>query len=79
MKPMLADWLWRTALVCVLAWIGWELHLLRVEMQQPAEDQMTAEAEPDPLNGHVDELRASVASLHDKVDAMMVAMMQLKR
>jgi hypothetical protein len=44
-------------------------------MQQPAEDQTTAEAEPDPLRGSLDALREDVAM----VDAMMVAMMQLQR
>ena len=48
-------------------------------MQRPVEDQATAEAESDPLQDSLDALRDDVATLNDKVDAMMVAMMQLKR
>jgi hypothetical protein len=51
----------------------------RLEMQRPAEDQTTAEAESDPLQESLDALREDVATLNEKVDAMMVAMLQLKR
>jgi hypothetical protein len=76
-KRQIIERLWRAAIVCALGWIGWELHQLRVEMQQPTDDQTTAEA--DPLSGSIDDLRENVAKLNEKVDAMMVAMMQLKR
>lgn len=79
MKRMIAEWLWRAAIVCALAWIGWELHQIRMEMEQPADDQPVAEAESDPLSGSIDDLRETVAKLHEKVDAMLIAMMQLKR
>ena len=48
-------------------------------MQRPVEDQTTAEAESDPLPESLDALRDDIAALNDKVDAMMAAMMQLKR
>jgi hypothetical protein len=48
-------------------------------MQPPASDQTTVEAEPDPLQEGVDALRDDVALLNEKVSAMMVDMMQLKR
>ena len=78
-KRLIAEWLWRAALICALGWIGWELHEMRLEMQRPAEDQITAEAEPDPLQESLDALRDDVATLNEKVDAMIVAMMQLQR
>lgn len=56
-KRLIAEWLWRAALICALGWIGWELHEIRLEMQQPAEDQTTAEAESDPLQESLDALR----------------------
>jgi tetrahydromethanopterin S-methyltransferase subunit B len=55
------------------------LHQIRMEMEQPADDQPVAEAESDPLSGSIDDLRETVAKLHEKVDAMLIAMMQLKR
>jgi hypothetical protein len=76
---LITDWLWRTALVCALGWIGWELHEIRLEMQRPVEGQTTAETESDPLQESLDALREDVATLNEKVDAMMTAMMQLKR
>jgi hypothetical protein len=79
MKRMIAEWLWRAALICTLGWIGWELHEIRLEMQRPVEDQATAEAESDPLQEGLDALRDDVTTLNEKVDAMMAAMMQLKR
>ena len=65
----------RAAILGALGWIGWE----RLEMQQPVEDQTTAEAEPDPLQESLDALRDDVATLNEKVDAMMVTMLQLQR
>jgi len=79
MKRTLAEWLWRAAIVCARGWIGWEMHQIRVQMQQPGDDQTTAEAESDPLQESLDALREDVATLNEKVDAMMVAMLQLKR
>ena len=79
MKMMFAEWLWRVAVVCAIGWAGWELHQIRLELQLPADDQTTAEAAPDELQDSVDDLGDQVAALHDKVDAIMFAMMQLKR
>lgn len=80
MKRQIAEWLWRAAIVCALAWIGWELHQVRLELQQPQDDQVTAEAAaPDELQDSIDDLRDQVTALHEKVDAIMIAMMQLKR
>jgi len=79
MKRLIAEWLWRAVLICALGWMGWELHQIRLGMQRSVEDQTTAEAESGPLQDSIDALREDVATLNEKVDAMMAAMMQLKR
>ena len=80
MKRLIAEWLWRAAIVCALAWIGWELHQMRLELQAPEDDEVTAEAAaPDELQERIDDLDDQLAMLHDKVDAIMIAMAQLKR
>lgn len=80
MKRLIAEWLWRAAIVCALAWIGWELHQLRLDLQPPADDEVTAEAAaPDELQDRIDDIDDQLAALHAKVDAIMVAMAQLAR
>ena len=78
MKRLIAEWLWRAAIVCALGWIGWEMHQIRVQMQMP-DDETTTAAVPDDLQDSLDELSDGIARLNEKVDAMMVAMLQLKR
>ncbi len=78
MKRTIAEWLWRAAIICALGWIGWEMHQIRLQMQRP-DDETTTAAESDPLQDSLDELSDDVATLNEKVDAMMVAMLQLKR
>lgn len=78
MKKLLAEWLWRAAIVCALGWVGWELHQIRLQLQQPDEETTTATA-PDNLQDSLDDLNDGIAKLNEKVDAMMVAMLQLKR
>lgn len=80
MKRLIAEWLWRAAIVSALAWIGWELHQLRLDLQPPADDEVTAEAAaPDELQDRIDDIDDQLAALHAKVDAIMVAMAQLRR
>jgi hypothetical protein len=79
MNRLIADWLWRMALLGALCWIGWELHGLREDMVQPVDDQATTAAAPDDVQNSLDDLRDGVATLNAKVDAMMMAMMQLKQ
>jgi hypothetical protein len=78
MNRLIADWLWRMALLGALCWIGWELHGFREDMVQPVDDQATTAAAPDDMQNSLDDLRDGVATLNAKVDAMMMAMMQLK-
>jgi hypothetical protein len=79
MNRLIADWLWRMALLGALCWIGWELHGFREDMVQPVDDQATTAAAPDDMQNSLDDLRDGVATLNAKVDAMMMAMMQLKQ
>jgi len=78
MKRTIAEWLWRAAIICALGWIGWEMHQIRLQMQQP-DDETTTAAAPDDLQDSLDELSDGIAKINEKVDAMMVAMLQLKR
>jgi len=73
MKHLIADWLWRAALIGALAWIGWELHLLHEDMNAPADDAVTAAAAPDETQDSLDALRDDLAGLTEKVDAILVA------
>jgi hypothetical protein len=77
MKQLIAEWLWRAAIICALAWIGMELRQIHEDLTQPA-DEVSASA-PDDVQRTLDGLNEDVAQLNDKVDAIMVAMMQLKR
>jgi hypothetical protein len=78
-KRLIAEWTWRTVIVCALGWIGWELHQMRLEMQQPTDDQTTAEAGSDDVQDGLDDLSDAVARLEAKLDAIMMAMLQLKQ
>jgi len=78
MNRQIADWLWRVAIISALGWIGWELHQIRMELLQPVDEATTA-ASPDGLQDSLDDLSAQVATLNENIDAMMIAMMQLKR
>jgi len=77
-KRLIAEWLWRAAIVCALGWIGWELHEMRVDLQQP-DDEATTAAAPEDIQDSIDVLMDDVATLNAKIDAIMVAMLQLKR
>ncbi|MDE2370404.1 MAG: hypothetical protein KGN16_15640 [Burkholderiales bacterium] len=81
MKYTFADWLWRLALIAALVWIGVELRTLHQDLQQAPDDQQTASSEaPDPGNAdNVEALRSDIALLDRKVDALMIATMQLKK
>lgn len=78
MKRLIAEWLWRAAVIGVLCWIGLELHQLRQDVQPQPEDQVTASSPDDDTRQVLDGLREDVARLNDKVDALMQAMMRLR-
>jgi hypothetical protein len=78
MKQLVAEWLWRAAVLCALVVIGWELHLLRVDIAQPVDDQSTTAAAPDETQDSLDEIHADLALLTQKVDAILVVMARAK-
>jgi hypothetical protein len=55
------------------------MHQIRVQLEQPDEETTTASTAPDDLQDSLDELSDGIAKLNEKVDAMMVAMLQFKR
>lgn len=73
MKRLIAEWLWRIAVLCVLGVIAWELLALRADLAQPADDQ-TITAGPDDAQDSLDAIRDDIASLTRKVDAILVVM-----
>lgn len=83
MKRLIADWIWRAAVLAALAWIGWQLQLMHQDMMQPEDSTTTASAAPDGRNPDVqdsiEDLRDDVAALDQKVDALMIATAQLKK
>lgn len=79
MKRLIAEWLWRAAVICALVWIGWELHQMREEMLLPVDEQTSAETAPYELQRSVDALSDHVAALNAKVDAIMIALTRLAR
>ena len=78
MKRLIADWVWRVALLGVLCWIGWELHGFRDDMLQPSDEQTTASAEPDVVRDGLDAIQDDIEDLKQRVDAVLVAVSRLR-
>jgi|GEM_PF-2998908 len=76
MKRLIAEWLWRIALLGALCWIVWELHGFREDMMQPADEQTTVSTEPDVVRDSLDAIHDDVEDLKQKVDAILVAMIR---
>ncbi|HJV59669.1 MAG TPA: hypothetical protein VJ743_01930 [Albitalea sp.] len=74
MKRLIAEWLWRAAVLSALAWIGLELHRVHDDMMQPIDEQPTVTADADEINQGIDDVRSDVAGLTEKVDALLIAM-----
>jgi hypothetical protein len=77
MNRSIAEWLWRAALLCLLAWIGWGVYLIHQDTM-PLPDSQAVEAGPDPVQRSLDDIRDDLAGLTAKVDAMLVAMARSK-
>jgi hypothetical protein len=73
MNRLIADWLWRMALLGALCWIGWELHGFREDMMEPADAQTTASTEPDVVMDSLDALHDDIDELKQKVEAIFAA------
>jgi hypothetical protein len=76
MKRIIGEWVWRVAMVCALGWLGLELHGLREDLAQPADEDpaMTAEADGSDSQGCVDAVRQRVRDSAPKIAAAPLAM-----
>jgi hypothetical protein len=77
MKRLVAEWLWRAAVLCALCLIAWELHLLRLDVTPSVDEQVTAAA-PDAAQESLDAIHEDLAQLTQKVDAMLFVMARAK-
>jgi hypothetical protein len=73
---LIADWLWRMALLGALCWIGSQLHEFREDMNEPVGEQTTASIEPDVLKDSLAALHDDIEDLKQKVDAILLAMIR---
>jgi hypothetical protein len=75
MKRIIGEWVWRVALVCALGWVGLELHGLREDLSQPADDDppVTAEADGESGEGCVDAIRQRIRGTGPKIAAAHLA------
>lgn len=69
-----AEWLWRMAVLAALGWIGWELHALRLDVNQAPDEQTTTAAAPDETQDSLEAIRDDLEILTQKVDAILVVM-----
>jgi hypothetical protein len=70
---LIADWLWRAALLGALCWIGWQLHEFREDMNEPVDEQTTVSTEPDVVKDSLAALHDDIEDLKQKVDEILVA------
>lgn len=73
MKSLVAEWLWRLAVLLALAWIGLQLQRLHEDIVQPVEDESTVAAADETQNS-LDAIRDDLDGLAKKVDAILVVM-----
>jgi hypothetical protein len=74
MRAQFAEWLWRLAVLCMLAWIGWGLRLLHEDMNAPADEPTSVAQAPDDAQDSLDAIRDDLAGITQKIDAIMVVM-----
>ena len=73
MKQLIADWLWRVALLGALGWVGWELHGFREDMMEPIDEQTAAATKPDVVQDSLKAIQDDIEDLKQKVDVILVA------
>lgn len=79
MRRLLADWLWRAAVIGVLGVIAWELQRIHEDIvTQPVDDQATLADAPDDVQDSLDAIRDDIAGLTYKVNAILVVMARAK-
>jgi hypothetical protein len=80
MKRLIAEWLWRVAVLCALGGLAWQLQRIHEDIVQPAEDPATvASAQtPEDVQESLDAVRDDLATIERKVDAILVVMARAK-
>ncbi|MBW8829024.1 MAG: hypothetical protein JF606_06260 [Burkholderiales bacterium] len=63
MKRLIAEWLWRAAVICALVWIALELHYVHEDMMQPVDEAPVVTADTDGTEQGIERVRSDVASL----------------
>ena len=71
------EWIWRVAVLAAIAWVGLELHGLRLDLQEPARDQASASAQADDEDT-ISAVRDDLDEIKQKVNAIMVVMARAK-
>ena len=61
-------------MLVMLGWIGWELQLLREDVNQPVDDVSTTAQAPDDTQDSLDAIHQELVGLTQKIDAIMVVM-----
>lgn len=74
MKRLIAEWLWRAAVICALVWIALELHNVHEDMMQPVEEAPVVTANAEGIEQGIEDVRSDVAGLTEKVDVILMAM-----
>ncbi len=69
-----AEWLWRLSLLAAVLWVGWEVRQFHLDYLEPVDDGSTVSAAADDSQATLDDLRAEVATLNDKLDAIALAL-----
>jgi hypothetical protein len=77
-KRWIAEWLWRAAVLCLLALIGWELQRVHDDLMSPPFDDTTSTVAEAPDVQDIDGLRDDIAVLAKKVDAILIVMARAK-
>jgi len=78
MKRLVADWIWRLAMLGALCWIGWELNRFHDDMMQPVDDQTVVASEPDLLQDKLNALHDELDEVRDRLDTILVALARTK-
>ena len=78
-KRLIAEWLWRAVVLCVLGVIAWELQRVHEDITaQPSEDASTMVEAPEETLRSVDAIRDDIADLAQKMDAIRIAIARAK-
>lgn len=78
MTRLIAEWIWRVAILIALGSIAWELRLLHEDLSRPDDDPATVASAQEDTQESLDALRDDIAGLTQKVNAILVVMARAK-